>query len=258
MDGFTINCGACRDLLPLYAEGMASDESVALTEAHLNTCESCRVELEHIRENPTPAQLPFKRSMRRAKRNLKRKKTVIAICASLGASVVLFGLFLFLINYMIPVKTPPDDLKFSVADGVFMATSETDSLFTNSRLSFHKAQDGSDIFVVILSMQNPIGRKILPAMTRIVYPPLEGLTGVKWHPEHGMHCRINLYEGLSYDEDECLIDPGYNLSGKGLWRVYFIQEQDYQKRFIKVDETTGKLMAESMQYATLVWEETIG
>ena len=82
MDNLTINCGACRDLLPLVAEGMASDESIALTEAHLNACEDCRAELERIRETPAPVQLPLEGSMRRAKRKLQRRKIISLVLAA--------------------------------------------------------------------------------------------------------------------------------------------------------------------------------
>ena len=46
-------CGIIRDLLPLYAENIASDESVEFVEEHIKTCEECREELERIKE-PKP------------------------------------------------------------------------------------------------------------------------------------------------------------------------------------------------------------
>lgn len=112
MENITINCGACRDLLPLYAEGMASDESVALTVAHLNACELCRAELARVRANPAPAQLPFKRSMRRAKQKLTRKKTVIAVFASLLAAVMAVVGVIFALTYVtFPADIKPEDVK---------------------------------------------------------------------------------------------------------------------------------------------------
>ena len=35
-----VNCNIIRDLLPLYAEGMASEESKALVDDHLRGCDS--------------------------------------------------------------------------------------------------------------------------------------------------------------------------------------------------------------------------
>ena len=51
-----LDCEVIRDLLPLYAEQMASPASTALVEEHLQTCEACRAELEQMRL-PVPVQL---------------------------------------------------------------------------------------------------------------------------------------------------------------------------------------------------------
>jgi len=37
-----MKCEVIRDLLPLYVDGVASEESRALIEEHLKTCEGCR------------------------------------------------------------------------------------------------------------------------------------------------------------------------------------------------------------------------
>lgn len=39
------NCEIVRDLLPLYAEQIASPASTALVEEHLAECPACRAEL---------------------------------------------------------------------------------------------------------------------------------------------------------------------------------------------------------------------
>lgn len=256
MENPSIGCEACRDLLPLCADGVASGESNTLVAAHTAACEACAAELARLKTTLPILKKSPKKAMRTVKQKLRAKRILIGVGSALGAAVVLFGLFVFLVNYMIPVKTPPDDLKFDVTDGVFTATSETDALFTSGRMGSFKAQDGSDIFVVIMSMDNPIARKILPALIRTVYPPQEE-RGYLWNPAHGAHLMFDLKAAVDHDEDGNLVGPGYSLEGRGLWRVYFIQERDYQKRRIVEDPATGKLTEESMQYATLVWEETI-
>ncbi len=50
------SCNIVRDLLPLYAEGLASAESCAFVEEHLAGCPECRAELEDLRR--APAQIP--------------------------------------------------------------------------------------------------------------------------------------------------------------------------------------------------------
>lgn len=44
-------CNIIRDLLPLCAENIASDDSIEFVEKHLATCEACREEYERIKEN---------------------------------------------------------------------------------------------------------------------------------------------------------------------------------------------------------------
>ena len=43
-------CGIIKDLLPLYAENIASPETVEFVEEHLKTCEDCRKEYERVKE----------------------------------------------------------------------------------------------------------------------------------------------------------------------------------------------------------------
>lgn len=40
-----ISCDIIKDLLPLYHDGVCSDDSKAMIEKHLSHCESCRTEL---------------------------------------------------------------------------------------------------------------------------------------------------------------------------------------------------------------------
>ncbi len=40
-----ISCNIIKDLLPLYHDGVCSDESKAMVEEHLSHCENCRNEL---------------------------------------------------------------------------------------------------------------------------------------------------------------------------------------------------------------------
>ena len=49
------NCEIVRDLLPLYAEQIASPASTALVEEHLAECPACRAELQRM-EKPVTVQ----------------------------------------------------------------------------------------------------------------------------------------------------------------------------------------------------------
>ncbi|MGC6769406.1 zf-HC2 domain-containing protein [Enterococcus sp. LJL51] len=49
-----VSCEVIRDLLPLYAENVCSEESRSIVEEHLADCAQCRIELEQME-----AQTPF-------------------------------------------------------------------------------------------------------------------------------------------------------------------------------------------------------
>ena len=50
-----LECDVIRDLLPLYAEKLASPASSALVEQHLAECPACRAQLKK-KEKPVPVQ----------------------------------------------------------------------------------------------------------------------------------------------------------------------------------------------------------
>lgn len=82
-----INCEIIRDLLPLYAEGLASESSRTLVEEHLPTCESCRRELE-VEKKPAriPQEAPGIDSVRR---EIGRRRALAVCCAVLLLCAIL-------------------------------------------------------------------------------------------------------------------------------------------------------------------------
>ena len=46
-----IKCEVVRDLLPLYVDGVASEESCTLIEEHLKECEDCKEYLKLLQED---------------------------------------------------------------------------------------------------------------------------------------------------------------------------------------------------------------
>jgi len=52
-----LECDVIRDLLPLYAEKLASPASSALVEQHLAECPACRAELEQMGIGCEPIRL---------------------------------------------------------------------------------------------------------------------------------------------------------------------------------------------------------
>ena len=57
-----LECDVIRDLLPLYAEKLASPASSALVEQHLAACPACRAELEQMEKPQIHLTAVFSRS----------------------------------------------------------------------------------------------------------------------------------------------------------------------------------------------------
>ena len=90
-----LECDVIRDLLPLYAEKLASPASSALVEQHLAACPACRAELEQM-EKPVPVQpepqpdAPLKNI--RSSLNRRRLRTMLcSFAAALALAAVLYG-----------------------------------------------------------------------------------------------------------------------------------------------------------------------
>ena len=65
-----VSCEVIRDLLPLYEDGAASEESQELVRTHLKDCPACREELRKMR---TPISLPPDEDEEAVKRYLARQ-----------------------------------------------------------------------------------------------------------------------------------------------------------------------------------------
>lgn len=72
------NCGIIRDLLPLYVEGMAGEDTKAFIEGHIAGCLRCRAELQRMKKPvhvPAVVDITPLRSLRK-KLLLKRLRTI--------------------------------------------------------------------------------------------------------------------------------------------------------------------------------------
>ncbi len=93
-------CGIVRDLLPLYAENMVSEDTAAFVTEHLETCPACRGELENLRD-PMEARTRPQPDMdagplKRLKKALLMKKAQTILCTA----ALLLALVLSAISFL--------------------------------------------------------------------------------------------------------------------------------------------------------------
>jgi hypothetical protein len=111
MNGEQLDCEIVRDLLPAYAGQSAGAKSSALVEAHLQSCDACREELENLREGDAQAlrigrevlEKINKRHSKQYRRGVLRA-ALISLAAVIAAAALLFGL-------RVPVTLTSDDIE---------------------------------------------------------------------------------------------------------------------------------------------------
>ncbi len=86
-------CNIIRDILPLYAEKMVSDDTAAFVQEHLEGCPACRDELNKMRESVRPEPDIDAEPLKRLKKEMKIKKVQTILCtAAVLMALVLSGI----------------------------------------------------------------------------------------------------------------------------------------------------------------------
>ncbi len=91
------NCNIIKDLLPLYCDGICTEESRVLVDEHIKDCAECASELQKIREMPNVVQAdgsvdePIKKAGKRIKK-LKKKSVIKAVAISCAVALLLGSL----------------------------------------------------------------------------------------------------------------------------------------------------------------------
>lgn len=91
------DCNIIRDILPLYIEDMVSADTAAFVEEHLETCDTCRAELENMKnaskwepviaDTQDNSAMPLKVFQKKWN---SRKRIIIAVTALVTALAVMF------------------------------------------------------------------------------------------------------------------------------------------------------------------------
>lgn len=127
-----LSCDVIRDLLPLYAEKMVSDDTQTLVEEHLDACPCCKAELDKMVQ---PQKLPpdtHIEPFRKAKKKLNTTKAYTAILSVLIALVITLTIVAYL--------TTPQFLPYS-KEIVTVSEQEDGTVY----LSFSEEVAGYDI-----------------------------------------------------------------------------------------------------------------
>ena len=85
-------CNIIRDILPLYAEDMVSDDTADYVNEHLEKCEACRKELEQIKKPQTVIPATDKSPLISIEKKLKAKRIqTIVLTAVFVAAILVYA-----------------------------------------------------------------------------------------------------------------------------------------------------------------------
>ncbi len=107
-----ISCDIIRDLLPLYAEDMVSQDSKALVDGHLCGCDGCAKELAQLLKRPPVAVDVEPVSLKRVSNTLRRQKvlTVLAVMMTIISILVTGMELIFNTPIYLPVEEAIEDV----------------------------------------------------------------------------------------------------------------------------------------------------
>ena len=105
-----ISCNIIRDLLPLYAEDLASEDTRLLVEEHLCDCETCSRELESVKKKPEIPADSTTESLDKVKKLIRRRRAISVLAAVLTLLTLAMAVFTYLFTpFQLTLEQALDD-----------------------------------------------------------------------------------------------------------------------------------------------------
>lgn len=116
-----IKCSVIQDLLPLYVDGVVSDDTKSLVNEHLLTCEICKNEYEQMNRT---IYVPIENKatlFSQLNKRWNRKKWLLIFGSVLTTTLLGFALFSFIFLYAKPIPYTADLFQLEeTADGTLV------------------------------------------------------------------------------------------------------------------------------------------
>lgn len=174
-------CHIVRDLMPLYTEGMLSNESAAFVKTHLETCEDCRgaysgEETPPVTEADAAQQRVGEAGVLRTLKKKLRKQTWCAIIITV-AVVLLVTLMLRLnsIDYLAAISS---DERYTLSDrmallfkGDYSDRDAAEAVLSNVHIVFKYSEE--EIYNNVLAMPRDEAAYALGALVRYCVPEMD-------------------------------------------------------------------------------------
>ena len=231
-----IKCEVIRDLLPLYVDGVASEESCALIEEHLEECEDCREYLKLLQEDlPEVSELAFAdevASLKMIKRRMRRNRILLVLVTL--AFALIAGLVIHSQHLTEYMGSLDENLSYEVPAGYEYVDSSTDS--NVDRKDYVRKSDNTleTISLYYDGLYETDESNIVDEVVTIDDETKVGIGRLDWDHEYGNELEFTIYHG----------DEMYTIT-------YVCQETDkknYYDSCSKEQETEMMTFIESFDY----------
>lgn len=195
-----LNCNIVRDMLPLYAEKLTSEESNTAIRQHLEQCEDCRKYLETIQKPidcPTAPKIEID-YMRKVKHSLKWRTYILSGTIALSC-IVLLGIFLrlFIIGTPVFIGDTPINYEWNY---------DSDSEIYSIHGTIERTDASARIKIYEDEQNNQVKIKIYEIMPSIFFPSNQFSAKIAWNGETDV-----VWQGK--DNQQVITSPQYlNLS----------------------------------------------
>ena len=239
-----IDCGVIRDLLPPYADGLASPQSRALVDAHLEVCAPCNEALEQLRNEEEAMPLPPGKALAQVKKKIKRKRLYIAVLSALTAIAVFFTGHYLIFEQEYPMRYREGDFRVERLNDDWQPDDDGFLVLTCYRPNYSATcsrnyinGDGNVQAVILETLTTKFGYPYLLAKQHD--GERMGGTTIEWMPEH--------WENYKTDWD--LPD-----TARLICSAYYTKHCYLLDYFTSLDDQKFEKFLES---CTLIWEGDI-
>lgn len=113
-------CNVIRDLLPLYADEVCSEDSREVVEEHLANCKECKQELDDYCYNTGLPEVNTDEVLKKFKKKMSKKNLIrIAVSVILSLAIILGGTYvLFIPEFVVPYSEDLMTAKIPVDGGI--------------------------------------------------------------------------------------------------------------------------------------------
>lgn len=94
-----IKCTIIQDILPLYIDGVVSQDTKEMVDQHLQHCEKCQKEYETMKRNlyiPAENNAPI---IQKINKKWRKKKVIISFASIFATAIILLGAYLLIFYY---------------------------------------------------------------------------------------------------------------------------------------------------------------